>query len=627
MSIPPFLEAIQNQILICDGAVGTQLRERIPPYFQCINACNIHQDYFRIVYNIHQEYRTAGADIIQTNTFGANATKLKNYGFELHVAEINRIGAVLAREVAGDDLYVAGSIGPLQTDEVGADLTSKQMRNIFETQINALVDGDVDFLILETFSGLRQTEAAIKQAVTYGLPVVVQLGGITRGKLGNGVDVRVIAREIEKLGAHVVGLNCRGPHDLYEAMKLLAPVIEAPISIQPNAGSPRIEQGKLEMTYSVDAEIFDEYVQKLVKLGASIIGGCCGTTPEYISKIKTSVKNLSPIKRETRIFVLPEVGVKRKHRPGDNPIQQVFETRKNIVSVEMRAATFVQFRAMLKAANTLSAAGTDLFDVTDNSGATINIGAIGTAHELQKETQTPTLIHWTTRSRNLISMQSHLLEAQMLGIRGILVLSGDHPRVGPYEEANLVSDVRGSIQLMQLISKLNRGELFDGSSIGEACNFYFGGGFTIAENLGPHVKHLAKKVKSGAKFTYTQPVYTLADIERTYEATKGLGIKILYGVMPITSFRSASFARDNLGMYIPPFIINQFRDVGDTAGKMLGIRLTLDLVKQIRTQNSFPVHGLYIVPPAAMNWKNRQRVVSEIICEYRRNHDDYRTFN
>ena len=259
--------------------------------------------------------------------------------------------------------------------------------------MDALVEGKVELLLLETFNGLRETEVATERALTYGLPVVVQFGGVSIGKLGTGIDIRVIAREIEKLGAHVVGLNCRGPHDLFETMELLAPVIEAPISIQPNAGTPRIEQGKLEMTFSVDADIFDEYVQKLVKIGASIIGGCCGTTPEYISKIKAGVQKLVPIKRETRIFVLPEVVVQRKPRPQENPIQQLFETRKQIVSVEMRANTFVQFRAMLKAAHTLAAAGTDLFDVTDNSSATINIGAIGTAYRLQQETQTPTLIH------------------------------------------------------------------------------------------------------------------------------------------------------------------------------------------------------------------------------------------
>ena len=379
MSKPPFLDAIQNQILVCDGAVGTQLRGRIPPYIQCLSACNIHQDYFHIVQNIHQEYRTAGADILQTNTFSANATKLKNYGFEMQVAEINRAGAVLAREVAGNELYVAGSVGPLEMDALGEDLSSKQMRHHFKAQMDALVEDKVELLLLETFNGLRETEVATEQALTYGLPVVVQFGGVSIGKLGTGIDIRVIAREIEKLGAHVVGLNCRGPHDLFETMKLLAPVIEAPISIQPNAGTPRIEQGKLEMTFSVDADIFEEYMQKLVKIGASIIGGCCGTTPEYISKIKAGVQKLVPIKRETRNFVLPEVVVQRKPRPQENPIQQLFETRIQIVSVEMRANTFVQFRAMLKAAHTLAAAGTDLFDVTDTSGATINIGAIRTA--------------------------------------------------------------------------------------------------------------------------------------------------------------------------------------------------------------------------------------------------------
>ena len=617
MNTHSFLTDLKDRILVCDGAMGTELRRRIPPYVQCLDACNIDPDYLHIVQNIHREYRQAGADILQTNTYGANATKLKDYGFEERVGEINRAGVKLAREVAGADLYVAASVGPLETDPLQEKLSTKAVRQMFKEQMDALVDGGVDLLMLETFIDLRQTEVATKQALTYGLPVVAQISGISGGKLGGGIDVRAFALEIEKLGAHVIGVNCRGPHDLVDAMERLAPVIKAPISVQPNAGNPQIEQGKLEVSYSVNVDIFDEYVQKLIRLGANLLGGCCGTTPEYISKIKTRVQELTPVKRESRIFIFPKA-TERPAAPRENPIQQIFETRGHIVSVELRSNTFTQFTAMLKAAKKLAAVGVDLFDVPDNAGATVNIGGIGTAYRLQRETQIPTIIHWTARQRNLISLQSHLLEAWTLDIRGVLALSGDHPKVGRYEEASLVRDVRGSTQLMALISRLNSGELADGSSIGEPCNFYIGGGFSIAENLRSHTKHLANKVKNGAKFVYTQPVYTLADIERTYEATNDFGVKILYGILPITSFRSISFLRDNLGMYIPQSLVDQFREIEGSAGKILGMKLTLELVRQIREQDRFPIDGLYIIPPASMNWKNRQIAVSEIVRAYRK---------
>ena len=618
MSERSFLADLKERILVCDGATGTQLRKRIPPYIQCLDACNIDPDYHHIVRNIHREYRQAGADVIQTNTYTANETKLENHGREEQVEEINAAGARLARDVAGADLYVAGSVGPLEIHPLQNKLPAKEIQRIFKTQMDALAEGGVDLLLLETFTDLDQTEVATQQALTYGLPVVVEISGISGGTLGNGVDVRVFAQEIEKLGAHVIGMNCRGPHDLLDAMTLLAPVIKAPISVQPNAGNPRIEQGKLEESYTVSAEIFDEYLQKLIQLGANLIGGCCGTTPEYTCKISARTRDVAPVKRETRIFVLPEVVRRRRRHPRANPVRQIFETRRNIVSIEMRAETFVEMRTMLNASRELAAVGADLFDVPDNAGARVSIGAIGTAYRLQQETQLPTIIHWTTRSRNLISMQSHLLEAQILGIRGVLVLSGDHPKVGPYDEtANLVRDVRGSTQLIALISRLNSGELADGRSLGDSCDFYIGGGFTIRENPRPHVKHLANKVKNGAKFAYTQPAFTLEDIERTYEATKGLGIKILYGLLPITTFRSASYLRDNLGMYIPQSIVNQFRDVGFTEGKALGLKLALQLVRQIRKQDRFPVDGIYIMPPPPMNWKNKQAAVSEIIRTYR----------
>ena len=616
MNTRSFLSDLKDRILVCDGAMGTQLRPRVPPYVQCLDACNVDPDYLHIVQNIHREYRRAGADILQTNTYGANATKLKIYGFDERVAEINRAGVQLALEVAGDALYVAGSVGPLEIDPLQEKLSTKAIRRIFKEQMDALAEGGVELLLLETFTELAQTEIATEQALTYGLPVVVQMSGISGGKLGGGIDVRVFARELEKLGAHVIGMNCRGPHDLLDAMERLAPVVKAPISVQPNAGNPQIEQGKVGLAYSVNADVFDEYVQKLIKLGANLIGGCCGTTPAYISKIKGRVQGLAPVKRTTRIFIFPKV-VEQRKAPLENPVEQIFETRRNIVSVEMRANTFTQFAAMLKEAKELAEIGVDLFDVPDNAGATVNIGAIGTAYRLQQETSLPTIIHWTTRQRNLISIQSHLLEAYALDIRGILALSGDHPKVGPFEEANLVRDVRGSVQLMALLSRLNRGELADGSSIGEPCNFYIGGGFTVAEDLNPHVKHLANKVKNGAKFIYTQPVYTLADIERTYEATKAYDVKILYGILPIISFHSISFLRDNLGMYIPQSIVDEFRDIEGESGKDYGMKLTLDLVRQIRVMERFPVHGIYVIPPASMNWKNKRLAVSEIVRAYR----------
>ena len=638
-----FLAALSHQILVCDGAIGTELRKRIPAHLQCPDACNIDDAYAPVVAEVHRAYRDAGADVIQTNTYQANREALAHHGLAAQVAEINRVGVRLAREVMGEIGYVAGSVGqlPFQPQAVPS---TKAMRRFFKEQMDALVDEGVDLLLLETFVSPKQTEIATKQALTYGVPVITEISGISGGTVGAGVDVRVFAQELEQLGAHAVGLNCRGPHDLVEAMELLAPVIRVPLVVQPNAGNPRVEQGEIALSYTVDAEIFSDYVRKLVELGANMIGGCCGTTPEYTARIRRIVARQAPVQRETRIFVLPKPpgflyrarnsvddGLRREpshlqsysphalhqYKKIENPVQQVFETRERIVSVETRANTFPQLRALLKEAKTLAAVGVDLFDVTDNSGAVVNIGAVGTAYRLQQATQIPTLIHWTTRSRNLISMQSHLLEAETLGIRGIVALSGDHPKVGPYETASLVPDVRGAVQLMKLIARLNRGELADGSSIGEPCAFYYGGGFTIAENLGPHVKHLASKVAAGARFAYTQPVWTFEDIVRAQKAAAHLGIKILYGILPLTSFRSASYLRDNLGLYIPQLIVDKFRDLGDTAAHELGMKLTLDLVREIRHQDSVPVDGIYLIPPARMNWKNRRRVITEIVEVYR----------
>ena len=619
-----FMEALAHQILVCDGAIGTELRKRIPSHLQCVDACNISTEHAEKVVAVHRAYIDAGADVIQTNTYQANREALAIHGLADQVEEINSVGVLLAREAAQDTCYVAGSVGEMsfQTLDTPGPST-KTIRRLFKEQMDALVEGGVDLLVLETFVSPKQAEIATKQALTYDVPVIVEISGVSGGTVGAGLDVRVFAQELEQLGAHAVGINCRGPHDLVEAMELLAPVIKAPIVVQPNAGNPRVEQGEIALSYTVEAEVFSDYVGKLIELGANMIGGCCGTTPAYTAKIRQAIAGREPVERQQRIFVLPKIrSVGASHviqgmdlvysktkspRPYDNPVQQVFETRERIVSVEMRANTFPQLRAMLKEAKNLAAIGVDLFDVTDNSGAAVNIGAIATAYRLQQATQIPTLIHWTTRSRNLISMQSHLLEAEALGIRGIVALSGDHPKAGPYETASLVPDVRGAVQLMGLISRLNQAELADGSSIGEPCGFYYGGGFTIAENLQPHVKHLTNKVAQGAKFAYTQPVWTYQDIVRAQQATEHLGIKILYGILPLTSFRSASYLRDNLGLYIPQLIVDKFRDIGDTAGHELGMQLCLELVRDIRNQDECTIDGIYLIPPARMNWKNRAR--------------------
>ena len=611
------MQAIARQILVCDGAIGTELRNRVPSYLQCVDACNISEEHAEKVSTIHRAYVDAGAHVIQTNTYQANREALAVHGLADKIKEINKAGVLLARAAAKETCYVAGSVGQIPFDTLDTPVpATKAIRRLFEEQMDALVDERVDLLVLETFVSPKQAEIATKQALTYGVPVVVEISGVSGGTIGAGLDVRVLAQELEQLGAHAVGVNCRGPHDLVEAMELLAPVIKAPIVVQPNAGNPRVEQGEIALSYTVEAEVFSDYVEKLVELGVNMIGGCCGTTPEYTARIRQAVAGREPVKREQRIFVLPR-STSISKAPTDNPVQQVFETREQIVSVEMRANTFPQFRTLLREAKNLATTGADLFDVTDNSGAAVNIGAVGTAYRLQQATQIPTLIHWTTRSRNLISTQSHLLEAAALGIRGIVALSGDHPKAGPYETASLVPDVRGAVQLMKLIARLNQGELADGSSIGEPCSFYYGGGFTIAENLQPHVKHLTNKVAQGAKFAYTQPVWSHQDIVRTQRATEHLGIKILYGILPLTSFRSASYLRDNLGLYIPQIIVDKFRDIGDTAGHELGMRLCLELVRDIRNQDECAIDGIYLIPPAHMNWKNRASVISEIIKTYR----------
>ena len=624
-----FLPQLESQILVCDGGFGTQLRKRVPLHIDCLDACNVEESYQELVRQIHLEYCQSGADIIQTNTYGANQRKLELYGFGDRVEEINQAGVELAKHAVAKskmlglrhdsrEIFVAGSVGPLESNPFERDLSVSEMEQIFKTQIAALVVAGVDLVILETFTNLHQATVAVKLALEFEVPVIAQISGVSKGLLRDGTDVRVFAQSLAQLGVSIIGLNCRGPHDLLSATEKLAPVISTPLSVQPNAGTPRIDQGQLNTTYSVSADLFNEYVQKFIDLGVNVIGGCCGTTPEYIRKIRSSVAGQPPIQRPTQIFVFPEQPKLPKGIVPPNPIQQIFEHKNRIVSVEMRANTFPQLKAMLNAAQRLATVGVDMFDVPDNAGATVNIGTIGTAFRLQQVTNIPTLIHWTTRQRNLISIQSHLLEAWALGIQGVIALSGDHPKVGRYETAKVVTDLRGSVQLMALLERLNQGHLIDGSPLGEACNFYVGGGLTIAPNLIPHLKHLRQKVENGARFVYTQPVYTLDDAEQICHATRNFGIKVLLGILPITSFRSISFLRDNLGMYIPLTVVDRFQSLSSSADQATyGLEMINDFVHQLGRQNRFTVDGIYVIPPARINWKRKQAIISQLIRTFR----------
>ena len=330
-----FIEALTRQILVCDGAIGTELRKRTPSYLQCVDACNISTEHAEKVTAIHRAYVEAGADVIQTNTYQANREALGVHGLTDQVEDINKAGVMLARAAAPETCYIAGSVGqiPFQTLETNKVPSTKIIRRFFKEQMDALVDAGVDLLVLETFVSPKQAEIATKQALTYDIPVVVEISGVSGGTVGTGLDVRVFAQELEQLGVQAVGINCRGPHDLVEAMELLAPVIKVPIAVQPNAGNPRVEQGEVALSYTVEAEDFSDYVGKLIDLGANMIGGCCGTTPAYTAKIRQAVTGREPVKRQSRIFVLPKIQSTSK-APSDNPVQQVFETRERIVSVE-----------------------------------------------------------------------------------------------------------------------------------------------------------------------------------------------------------------------------------------------------------------------------------------------------
>ena len=583
------------QVVVFDGAMGTMLYNKGFFINVCYDELNLRAP--DLVREVHEAYRKAGAEVLETNTFGANRFKLAQYGLQEQVAQINHAATKLAREVAEDDLLVAGAVGPLGVRLEPLGPTSlEEARAAFREQLQALKDGGADVFILETFADLHEIEQAILAAreVDASVPVIAQMTVGADCHTPYGVTVEDLAQSLDAFGADVIGLNCSvGPQIILDAIEKMATVTRRKLSAQPNAGMPRDVSGR--SMYMASAEYMATYAHHLVQAGAKIVGGCCGTTPEHIAAMVEGVRPLSP--RQARVPMK-----ERRHShpdlppedPGVPPLPFADRSRwagkiargEFVTSVEIVPPRGVDASKMLRDTAALRDAGVDAVNVPDGPRAQSRMGALLTSVLIEQQVGIETVTHYCCRDRNLLGMLSDLLGAAAVGLRNILLITGDPPKMGPYPNATAVFDI-DAIGLTNLVSQLNRGLDPGGNAIGAPTRFAIGVGVNPAALDPAHeLKRFEWKVEAGAEYAITQPVFDVEQLERFLGTIEHTRIPIVAGIWPLVSHRNAEFLANEVpGVVVPPQVIERMRAASAESkerGVAEGIAIAREMLERVR---------------------------------------------
>ncbi len=594
----------EKKILLFDGAMGTLMYSKGVYINRCYDELNLSSP--GLVADCHREYIAAGADIVETNTFGANRVKLLAHGFEQRLEEINREGARLAREAAGDSALVAGAIGPLGIKiEPWGPTSVEEAREMFAEQVRALCDGGVDCIVLETFGDLNEIHQALTAAQEVcDLPVVAHMTLQGDGESLYGTPPELFARRLQEWGAAVVGVNCSvGPEVALQAVERIAKVVTCPIVIQPNAGVPRNVEGR--NIYLASPEYFEEYAKRFLLVGARVVGGCCGTTPAHIKAMRKAVNAAAPEAR-TRIQVLNgstaatlDEGVDESPLAQRSKFAAKLTNGEFVSSLELVPPRGHTIRRVLGRAGKALKAGIDLINIPDGPRASARMSPLAMAVRVQQELGIETLLHYTCRDRNLLGMQSDLLGAFSMGLRNLLIITGDPPKMGDYPDATAVFDV-DAIGLTNMVTRLNRGLDLGGNSIGKPTDFVIGVGVNPgAINLEYEMKRFYWKVDAGAHFAITQPVFDVTLLESFLESIdkKGLKVPVLAGIWPLLSLRNAEFMNNEVpGASVPDGIMARMATAQEKGGdhaRATGIQIARETFERVKPL----VQGIQISPP------------------------------
>jgi homocysteine S-methyltransferase len=585
-----FIQAIADEhVYLFDGAMGTMLYAKGVFINKCYDELNLRNA--EIVLEVHKQYVRAGAEILETNTYGANRLKLRSFGIEDELVAINTSAVEIARRAAGDSVYVAGAIGPLGIRiEPYGPTSTEEAREFFREQAMALKDGGVDLFILETFSNVSEIEqgiAAIRDVCS--LPIIAQMTIGTDGRTIFGDEPRAIAQKLDRAGADVIGLNCSvGPDVMLDAIEEMNNATAKKISCQPNAGLPRDVNGR--QMYMASPDYMAKYAKRLIHKGVKFLGGCCGTTPEHIKMMADAVRPLSP----RRSFVVIESHGKAADQPGFEP--KPLAERSNwgrklangefVTTIEITPPKGPNPEALIKSVHAIKAAGVDAVNVPDGPRAQNRMGAMAVAVLLQQRVGIETVLHYCCRDRNLLGMHSDLLGCSALGLRNMLLITGDPPKMGPYPEATAVFDI-DSIGLTNMVSLMNRGLDLGSNPFGEPTTFTVGVGVNPGHlDLEYELKRLDWKQKAGAEYAITQPVFDVVVLEQFLKRIEGWGLPIVAGIWPLLSYRNAQFMNNEVpGVSIPDDVMERMRLASEKSkehGMHEGVAIARETLERVR---------------------------------------------
>ncbi len=597
-----FRKKLESKIVVADGAMGTMLYAKGIFINRCFDELNLSSP--QLVKEIHQEYIRAGAEVLETNTFGANRVRLGSFGFAEKLRAINEAGVRLAREAAGERAFVAGAMGPLgaQIEPLGP-TSFAEARAIFREQAHALVGAGVDLFVLETFYELHELREAIYAAREAAGPEMVIVAQVTvndDGSLRDGTSTETFARSLSDWPVDVIGVNCSaGPKVALETVEKMARYTTKALSAMPNAGLPATVEGR--NIYLCSPEYMAQYSRRFLQAGVRLIGGCCGTTPEHIKQICSEVRSMQPVQHASGTSsVTVEEGKPEVKRLPKAPIGE-----KSQLGAKLAAKKFVAFVEILPprgidASKEIAGSrlckehGIDCINVPDGPRASARMSAQVTCQLIQQQAGIEAVLHFCCRDRNILSIQSELLGAHAMGVRNLICITGDPPRMGSYPDATAVFDV-DSIGLTNIVNNLNRGLDIGGNPIGSQTGLLLGVGANPgALNMDEEMRRFCWKMEAGAEYVVTQPVFDLDLLESFLRKTAQFEIPIIAGIWPLTSYRNAEFMVNELRVPVPQQYMDRMRraDSADKA-RAEGVLIAQEMCERVR----FMVQGAQLSAP------------------------------
>ena len=606
-----FLERSKEGGLLFDGAIGTQLYERGIFLNQCFEQVSLSQP--RLIKQVHRDYFEAGAEVLTTNTFGANSIKLAQYGLESRWREINIESVRIARDVARDSAFVAGSVGPsgVTLDELSR-AKGRDALNALTEQVKVLIEEGVDLICLETFSVLQELEIMIERTKALGVPVVGLYTFQANGLGSEGQSPQAVGQRLIEAGADVIGSNCGGGPDLLYQVTTPMVGLGVPVLAQANAGRPELIEGR--SIYVANHEYFSVYTRRLLKAGVKVVGGCCGTTPEHIKKMANATRMINPQsssrskKRNRMDWTPPIIASVELKEPQENAQEQRDKALRSksdlgraiadgefVTSVEINPPLGFDLSSKIASAAKLHRAGVSTINIADGPRASIRMSNVAMAHKVNEAIGIDPIVHLCCRDRSFLGLQSHILGAHVMGIRNLVVITGDPPKMGPFPHSTGVYDL-DSIELLRVINAYNHGVDPTGKEMPSPTSFLLATGVEpAAKDFEHELRRLEMKRDAGAELVMTQPVYDPRQVERFLIDAKGLGLPILMGLCPLASYKNALFLHQNVpGMKIPESILERMKEA-DANGRAEeeGVMIARESLEAARGL----IQGAYLMPP------------------------------